>query len=515
MSKTATSQEECGTDKWHNHKLANDAAYAKAYQLLETKASETHLNPLNRNEVRTIPIVVHVLHLGEAVGVGSNISDAQILAAIAEANNRWQDEDGPGINMNVEFCLAKKDPQGNATTGIIRKDASHIENYVEVGMNYDEFPTNEIALKNLSNWPHHKYYNVWVVHDISGNWAGFANYPQIINFDWDGTVMDYRYMTAGSATLAHEFGHSLNLRHTFDGSTDTNCPPNGHCRTQGDAVCDTPPHLKNECSTTACGTGIFNNSFDNYMSYCGGRNLFTEGQKERVDFALTFTSRAALLNSNVCSLPPCEGSNTAIYVAICDSTDLGISIDSFMNQYGCDSIITTIYEFTPPPVASFSFTTDGLEAIFTNTTSITNTFTWNFGDGNEAENSSPVTHQYTEPGQYWVELITENECGTDTAIQLVDLTVNSLNILGVIQEINLLPNPNQGVFMLELKGTQINKSVQLRLYDASGKLLDDRKLNYNGYALENYQLTNIASGNYFIQVLLEGEKVKTLHFVIQ
>jgi hypothetical protein len=509
-------QNECGTDEWHHQKMANDVEYAKAYQLMETKIlEETSIQSTNRNEVRTIPVVVHVLHKGESVGTGSNISETQILAAIEAANIRWLDEDGPGINMNVQFCLAKTDPQGNPTNGIIRKDASHIENYLTVGMNYDEFPTNEYDLKNLSNWPHHKYYNIWIVHRINGGWAGFANYPQIINFDWDGTVMDYRYMTASSATLAHEFGHGLNLRHTFDGSTDTNCPPNGLCRTQGDGVCDTPPHLKNECSSTSCGTGVFNNSFDNYMSYCGGRNLFTVGQKERVDFALTFTTRAALLNSNVCSVPSCIGSNTTLYIASCDSIDFGIQQDSFVNQYGCDSIITTIYSFLPPPEASFTYVSEGLNVDFSNSSTNSENLSWNFGDGNEAFNENQVTHIYESPGIYEVQLIAENTCKSDTTIQIIDLSVNAVLISGIIQELNLLPNPNKGIFSVELKGHSTNKIVQLLLFDTAGKLIENRSLNYTGYALENYQLKNLASGNYFIQVLMEDKKVKALHFVVQ
>ena len=37
-----------------------------------------------------IPIVVHVLHLGEPIGTGTNISDQQIFDAVEGTNERWR-----------------------------------------------------------------------------------------------------------------------------------------------------------------------------------------------------------------------------------------------------------------------------------------------------------------------------------------------------------------------------------------------------------------------------------------
>ncbi|MGC3946629.1 MAG: hypothetical protein QM762_19255 [Chryseolinea sp.] len=75
-------------------------------------------------EVLTIPIIVHVVHNGEAVGVGMNISQAQIQSQIDVLNEDFRKKAGtPGSNTNpvgadieVEFCLSPVDVNGQPMT---------------------------------------------------------------------------------------------------------------------------------------------------------------------------------------------------------------------------------------------------------------------------------------------------------------------------------------------------------------------------------------------------------------
>ena len=87
----------------------------------------------------TIPVIVHIIHSGEAVGTASNISAAQVADQIRILN-----EDYAGIGLssnnvpyafnqlkadcNVQFCLATKDESGNtlAEPGIDRVAAYSI-----------------------------------------------------------------------------------------------------------------------------------------------------------------------------------------------------------------------------------------------------------------------------------------------------------------------------------------------------------------------------------------------------
>jgi len=78
--------------------------------------------------IYTIPVVVHVYHKGEAIGTGTNVSDAVINSQITVLNQDFRRMTGtPGHNTNpvgadteIQFCLAKVDPNGAATTGITR-----------------------------------------------------------------------------------------------------------------------------------------------------------------------------------------------------------------------------------------------------------------------------------------------------------------------------------------------------------------------------------------------------------
>ncbi|WP_439490667.1 hypothetical protein [Algoriphagus sp.] len=78
-----------------------------------------------------IPVVVHVLHNGSAIGTGLNISMAQIESQIevlnedfrrlnADAGNTPMEFQSVAADAEIEFYLACIDPNGNPTDGVIR-----------------------------------------------------------------------------------------------------------------------------------------------------------------------------------------------------------------------------------------------------------------------------------------------------------------------------------------------------------------------------------------------------------
>jgi hypothetical protein len=307
----AAAQEICGTDWVHSHSLNTNLEYRENYIRIQAGIDEVYENRLaNRggegSEQYVIPVVVHVIHLGEPVGTGSNISDAQILGAIQGMNDRFSNAIGSGVDMQMSFCLAKRDPDGCPTNGIVRVNGVSLNNYATGGVTRGGksecgMSASDHSVKDLSKWDTYNYYNIWVVHAICGGWAGYATYPN--GNEYDGAIMLADYMIYNSTTLSHEIGHGFNLPHTFDGDNNgTNCPPNSNCSAQGDRVCDTPPHKVGDCgSVNPCSSeGIWDNSRRNYMSYCGATNRFTQGQKDRVLAALMAPPRMNLLNSNAC-----------------------------------------------------------------------------------------------------------------------------------------------------------------------------------------------------------------------
>ena len=304
---------QCGSDRVQNVLLQTHPDYAQSRQMLDSIIQErmavfqTSENfSFRSNDVYQVPIVVHIIHIGEPVGTGSNISDSQVQSAIDGMNETWSNITGNSIDMQIDFCLARRDPNGNPTNGIVRVDGSVLPDYAVHGVAWDGEPGADYHdVNDLSRWPVTDYYNVWVVHNIQGSAAAFANTPALFPFDYDGTVIEYHWMDFNNGTLAHELGHGMNLYHTFAGDDDGSlCPANGNCLLDGDKVCDTPPHRRGDCGTgnPCSSSGDFLNSSMNYMSYCGSgtSDRFTPDQKTRTHLAFQFSARRTFLSSDGC-----------------------------------------------------------------------------------------------------------------------------------------------------------------------------------------------------------------------
>ena len=122
----------CGTDHFHKEKMKNDADYRLRHlQTIENIKQAQKLQARSTEEIYQVPVVVHVMHKGEAVGEGTNISDVEVRAGIQYLNNFWRKVsgtygDGNGVDMEIEFALAIQDENGNCTNGIVRQDMSAV-----------------------------------------------------------------------------------------------------------------------------------------------------------------------------------------------------------------------------------------------------------------------------------------------------------------------------------------------------------------------------------------------------
>ena len=298
----------CGFDGHHDYLMKTDMVYKAGFLKQKAIFDSLKYAPVVSNreqtQVFTIPVVVHVIHLGEQIGYQTNIPDQQILGAIDGLNERYANVNGAGVDIEITFCLANRDPNGCPTSGINRVDGSVIPGYKEEGITWDgNCGVNEQLVKNLSKWPTWEYYNIWVVNDICGDVAGYAYYPN--GGEYDGAVVDIVSMKYDNATLAHELGHGLNLKHTFSGGDD-DCPANDDCLDDGDEICDTPPHRVNQCgNNNPCSSeGDWLNSRYNWMSYCfpsAEIGRFTPDQHQRILNTLSVDPRASLLVSEGCA----------------------------------------------------------------------------------------------------------------------------------------------------------------------------------------------------------------------
>jgi hypothetical protein len=258
-----------------------------------------------KDEVIIIPVVVHVLYNTQQ----QNISDAQILSQINSLNQDYRRQNADTANtpqafkkvaadVRIQFCLAKVDPQGYYTTGIVRK-------YTKA-----EFFQNDDKMKFSSQggddaWDATKYLNLWVC-NLFNLTLGYGVLPGS-PLQKDGVVIKYNvFGTVGTLlapynkgrTATHEIGHWLGLKHLWG---DSSCGDDG--------IADTPPQQAANygCSSfphlSQCSINSYGDMFMNFMDFSNDAcmNVFTQGQKAEMRslFALG-GPRNSFLNSTAC-----------------------------------------------------------------------------------------------------------------------------------------------------------------------------------------------------------------------
>lgn len=336
-----------------------------------------------------IPTVFHVFGTDFA---GEKVDDALIIDALNKTNNDFQGltEDWNDVSpdfapvkkaLDITFKLARKDPDGNPTTGIVY----HPENSgFGNGSGFDS------EIQKYA-WDNYKYMNVYIMLDLYADSdyynSGVSWYPDTWMSDNNlaRTVYNGRYLGTNTdenfrRILTHEFGHWLNLKHTFqDGCT----MPNDECE-------DTPPTTSNSgsCNLTeekCSGYGIPNG--ENFMDYTECYRMFTIDQVTRM---------VAALETHPAREPLWQPLNLKL---------TGVSDDPLEG---------VIANFSAEPVK----VSVGGKVVFTNGTQIENGTTissaeWKFDGGTPAvysgENPPEIT--YNTEGTYDVELTVANSKG--------------------------------------------------------------------------------------------------------
>lgn len=279
---------------------------------LQTKITEGKQIAAKKEVSYTLPVVVHVIHNGEAVGVGRNISDEQIQSQIDVLNEDFRKLNPeistltlPPYNQTnwsalaadceINFCLAKTDPLGNvmASSGIDRVDRN-TKGFLSPP--YNDFYIDN-TIKPATIWDPNKYFNIWVV-EFSISVIGYATFPANSTLSGlsgsngtastDGIVIAHKaFGRVGTLstlynkgkTTTHEVGHWLGLRHIWG---------DGACAT--DYCNDTPSQSKENSGTcpsfpqVTCNNQPNGDMFVNYMDYSPDECvvMFTNDQKTRM-----------------------------------------------------------------------------------------------------------------------------------------------------------------------------------------------------------------------------------------
>ena len=313
---------------------------------LETKDQFEHwldstVNSASTNRiiggVYQIPVVFQVIHNGEAVGVGSNISYAAIQSQVdvlnedfrRKINSNGYNTNPVGADTEIEFCLAKRRPDGSAFPN--GEDGVNRINRSTAGFTAPPFSTGYIdaTIKTYTynnnvptatrGWNPAKYMNIWIC-DISGGTLGYAQFPQtplggmgcgVQTAATDGVVFTYSSIGKSAVTgfaapynegrtATHEIGHWLGLRHIWG---DGGCTVDDFCN-------DTPvagqANYGCPTGTNSCTALPGNDMIENYMDYTDDlcMNIFTNDQKTRMRTVLESSPlRLSLINSDAC-IPP-------------------------------------------------------------------------------------------------------------------------------------------------------------------------------------------------------------------
>ncbi|MCX7979784.1 MAG: M43 family zinc metalloprotease [Bacteroidia bacterium] len=346
-----------------------------------------------------IPVVFHIIYSGP----GDSISYQRVwnqMLRVFEDFRRVPETMGyasGGIDTEIEFSLATKDPNGNPTTGVV------YWRYDQPPLNWTSptfcRETQDFDMKQATGWDRNKYLNIWIVPRLCvvpsgqsscdpnncGNIAGYAYFPSSGATQYGVVIGAQFFWGSGSSrsirTLVHELGHNLNLYHTFQSGCGSSCS------TTGDRVCDTPP--------TAVSTGNFSvvrqntctndlpdlpDNTRNYMDYVDDVNMayFSVGQRTRAWNAITSsTSRlyplAQVANRAATGTGP-YGHVKAYFAA--------------QPRVGCVGF----------PIRFYSYSM-GMPHVYQ----------WDFGGGTPDDpTASCPTVTYAQPGTYSVQLIVEN-----------------------------------------------------------------------------------------------------------
>jgi len=283
----------CGTMILDEQFRQEFSDYAQKRAFIETFTQlqyDSNSSERGGSNVITIPVVFHVVHRTAQ----ENISDAQLQSQITVLNEDFRKLNanfasstpavfqGVSADFELEFCLATRDPNGNATNGITRTSTT------VNGFNVNDNDRVKFTSQGgKDGWPSNKYLNIWVC-NFSTNLLGYATFPGG-PANRDGVVLLYTSVGRPPAnpfnnpynrgrTGTHEVGHWLNLFHIW-GDDDGAC-------SGSDQVADTPNQADENfgCPThpsPSCNNG--GDMFMNYMDYMDDAcaSLFTNGQKTR------------------------------------------------------------------------------------------------------------------------------------------------------------------------------------------------------------------------------------------
>ncbi len=265
----------------------------------------------------TIPVVVHVIY--DPSIPAQNISVQRIVGQIDITNSDYAGLNPHSMgsflstlkaNTQIQFCLAKRAPNGAPTNGIEYRTTT-----------LTDFPPDNsvkhFSTGGLDAWDPTRYLNIWVCN--LQTYAGYAQFPTtglnatygvVVAYSCFGFTDPTTIYRGGGACTTHEIGHCLNLRHIW-GDDGTACTGTDYCD-------DTPNQAGSTLSwtiisgevTDACSPVTPGIMYQNFMDYTRdiAQANFTPDQTLRMQACFASGGPLVPLLSSNAGTPPsaCE-----------------------------------------------------------------------------------------------------------------------------------------------------------------------------------------------------------------
>lgn len=426
-------QRTCGVDAHEQYLRSIDLKREGKMKEFRNLVDNYVQNNQKTNSVATVtlPVVVHVVYNT----VAQNISNAQVFSQIDVINEDFGRYNADTINtpaafktsasynMQIQFCLAQRDPFGNPTNGIERRSTT-------IGSFSTDDKVKFFSQGGLDAWDPTRYINIWVC-NFGGGLLGYGEFPTGSVSLTYGSVMQYdAFGRVGTVsppfhlgrTTSHEIGHCFNLFHIWgdDGSACTGSDLCGDTPNQAGATsgCLSFP------STDACSPTSPGFQFMNYMDYSDDNcmNMFTNNQATRMNNVLNVPPYSALKTSNGC-VP-----------VILQVNDAGVP--SVINPSGsfCNTTFT-------PNVVVKNWGTANLTVAIVNYRIDTNpvqTFTWTGSLASLATATVSLPSISTTIGSHTFTAYSTNPNSTTDGNYTNDTTRTNFSILGIGQPIPIV-----------------------------------------------------------------------------
>ncbi len=432
----------CGSDEATNYFIKNLPGYKQQVE----KANQKNAQEFQAYKIRlesqnaanrsagipatynfTVPVVFHVLHTNGS----ENVSDAACIAALVAVNKDYAKQGSDTttidplyaplyVNSHMRFQLAKKDPKGNCTTGIVHHYDENTQWKQSDLYNY------KYSTVGTNNWSPSRYLNIYVVANIIGDIqaglsiGGYTYKPGTSpNVGSDAIVLSLGLLLdPTSRGLSHEIGHWFGLSHTFDGNGGFTLATGVGVRCGNDDIYDTPatPGFVSICPnyltiSDSCDIGRRPN-MHNIMDYASCPKMFTQGQTDKVRFSA---------QSSTANRDYLVDTANLVFTGILSRT-MTVVTNTATNQTDTLKIYAVAPTTVCAPIADFYATKakscQGQTVVY-NSTSYNGTagltYNWTFDGGAPSTSTLSVPSvTYNTPGTFSTTLVVTNTVGTSS-----------------------------------------------------------------------------------------------------